>query len=162
MTKFSHSKILSFFIGVSVFVGCQSVMAVPIYRGVDANVNTGLASLAPGQFTWTPVNQVGSTLSTFNVPSLIKSCNFQFDVTGGNLQNPPQPGEHGDITGPGLGLPGYTATFDNNPPGHWSITHPVGINDQQARTAVSAFAILNRAVPGVLVNGALPNPPACN
>lgn len=152
MTKFSYSKILSFLIGVSVFVGCQSVMAVPIYRGVDASPN-GRASLAPGQFNFNP------TLSTFDLPAnapVQKPCNYQFDVTGGNLSPIPVVGEHGDITGPGLGLPGYTATFDDNPHGHWGITQPNGVSADQAKAAVSLLAQANR---GNVVNGTQVN---CN
>jgi hypothetical protein len=134
-------------VGLYIFLGCQSAMAVYIYRGVDANANTGLASLAPSQFNFNP------DLSTFDNPALApvqKPCNYRFDVTGPNIQNPPQPGNVGDITG----LPGYSATFNNNPLGHWSISPPAGVSQQGAKTAVSAFAKANR---GNVVNGTLQN-----
>jgi hypothetical protein len=149
MKKFACSNILSIILGLCVFIGCQSAMAVSIYRGVDANVNTGLASLAPGQFSFNP------TLSTFNAVGIApvhKPCEYRFDVTGGNIQNPPNVGEHGDVTG----LAGYTATFDNDPIGHWGITQPNGVSAANARIAVSVYALANR---GNVVNGTQGN---CN
>jgi hypothetical protein len=151
MIKFTCSKMLFIIVGLYIFLGCQSAMAAStdIYRAVDANPNNGHASLAPGQFNFNP------ELSTFDNPALApvqKRCNYRFNVTGPNVQNPPQQGDSGIITGLG-----YVATFDNNPPGHWSISHPAGIPPQQARAAVSAFAQANRN--GNVVNGTLQN---CN
>ncbi|MGZ5006495.1 MAG: hypothetical protein ACXWFI_01165 [Methylobacter sp.] len=142
MKKIVSLNALSAVLGLSVFIGCQSVMAVPIYRGVDRLAN-GNAKLTPNQFNFNP------ELSTFNAVGIApvqKPCEYRFDVSGGNIQNPPNVGEHGDVTG----LVGYTATFDNNPPGHWSIQQPHGVSADNARTAVSVYALANR---GNVVNG---------
>lgn len=119
---------------------------VDIYRGVDANQNTGRASLAPSQFRFNP------DLSTFNDPLLApvqKKCNFRFTVT---LADEP---EVGDI-GPVYGLDGYIATYDNNPVGHWGITHPADKTADEAKQEVSDYA---KANPDRVVNGTLNN---CN
>lgn len=148
MVKFSHLKML-FITGLCGCLGLQSAIAADIYRGVDANVNTGRASLAPGQFNFNP------TLSTFGNPALApvqKPCNYRFQVLGPNIQDPPVPGNVGDVTG----LPGYTAFFDDNPPGHWGIIHPPGVTPLDAKAAVSAYAQANR---GNVVNGTQNN---CN
>jgi len=120
-----------------------------VYRGVNANANSGLASLAPGQFAFNP------ELSTFDNPQLApvqKPCNYRFQVTNLPGNPPPVQGIAGAVTG----LLGYTATFDNNPPGHWSINAPAGVTPQQAAAAVSVYALANR---GNVVNGTQQN---CN
>ncbi|RCK43896.1 hypothetical protein TH25_20890 [Thalassospira profundimaris] len=128
------------------FMTTPALADVDIYRGVDANQNTGRASLAPSQFRFNP------DLSTFNNPAnapVQKSCNFRFTVT---LAGNPQQGANGPV----VGLPGYTATFDNNPQGHWGIIHPTNVTADQAKQAVADYAQANR---GRVVNGALNN---CN
>ncbi|HEX8698270.1 MAG TPA: hypothetical protein VF815_05505 [Myxococcaceae bacterium] len=118
-----------------------------IYRGVDqSNPGTGRASLAPSQFNFNP------ELSTFDNPGMapvLKPCNYRFTVSNVAHQ-PPQPGDTGAVDG----LPGYTATFDNNPPGHWGIQHPAGVTPAQAKTAVSQYAQDNRdnVINGTAVN----------
>lgn len=127
---------------------------VNVYRGVNANANTGLASLAPGQFNFNP------ELSTFNNPGVapvLKPCNYRFTITG-VANNPAQPNDNGTVLFAGASLPVgvYTATFDNNPPGHWGVYHPGAVTALQARAAISAYAQANR---GNVVNGTLGN---CN
>ncbi|PKR53579.1 hypothetical protein [Thalassospira marina] len=128
------------------FMTTPALADVDIYRGVDANQNSGRASLAPSQFSFNP------DLSTFNDPALApvqKRCNFRFTVT---LADDPVVGDHGPV----VGLEGYTATFDNNPAGHWGIAHPANVNADAAKAAVSAYAQVNR---DRVVNGTLNN---CN
>jgi hypothetical protein len=125
-----------------------AVFDVDIYRGVDANPNSGLASLAPGQFRFNP------TLSTFLLPAqapVLKACNYRFHLTD-VAHDPPQTNDTGNVTG----LPGYIATYDDNPPGHWGIQQPNGVTPDEAKAAVSAYALLNR---GNVVNGTQNN---CN
>jgi hypothetical protein len=128
------------------FMATPALADVGIYRGVDANAKSGLASLAPGQFRFNP------DLSTFNDPALApvqKACNYRFTVV---LQGAPAVGAHGPVQG----LAGYVATFDNNPAGHWGIAHPADVTADQAKQAVSDYAKANR---GNVVNGTQNN---CN
>lgn len=115
-----------------------------IFRGVDANANTGRATLSPSQFAFNP------DLSTFAAPGqapVQKQCNYRFTVSG--LPNdPPHVGDSGTVDG----LPDYTAVFDDNPLGHWGIRQPNGVTPDQAKQAVSAYAQANR---GNVVNGTL-------
>jgi hypothetical protein len=121
---------------------------VHVYRGVDANVNSGRATLSPSQFSF------NADLSTFMDPAqapLQKPCNYRFQITG-VAHEPPEPNDTGAVTG----LPNYTAIYDNNPAGHWGIQHPNDVSPDQAKAAVSAYAQQNR---GNVVNGTLNN---CN
>ncbi|OKH86554.1 hypothetical protein [Thalassospira sp. TSL5-1] len=127
------------------FMTTPALADVDIYRGVDAKQN-GRATLSPSQFNFNP------DLSTFNDPALApvhKSCNFRFTVT---LADDPEVGD----SGPVVGLEGYTATYDNNPEGHWGIAHPANVNADEAKAAVSLYAQANR---GRVVNGTQNN---CN
>lgn len=111
---------------------------VDVYRGVDAKPN-GKAVLSPSQFRFNP------TLSTFRLPTdapVQKPCQVRFVITG--LPNsPPVAGDSGAVQN----LAGYTATFDNNPAGHWSIQQPGGVSADDAKTAVSNYA---KTVPNVI------------
>jgi hypothetical protein len=118
------------------------MVTIPVYRGVGRNGN-GRAQLSPSQFRF------NNDLSTFGAPTN-SPCNYQFDITG-IPANPAQPGDSGPVSG----LPGYVATFDDVPPGHWSIARPVGTSTTAARQAVSVYAQANR---GFVVAGAQ----ACN
>lgn len=117
---------------------------VDIFRGVDANPNNGRATLSPSQFNFNP------DLSTYINPILApvqKACNYRFTVQ--NVpNNPPMVGDTGTIQG----LEGYSATFNNVPPGHWQVLPPNGTTSASAKAAVSAFAQNNR---GGVVNGTL-------
>ncbi len=115
-----------------------------IFRGVNANANNGNAQLGPAQFGF-------PNMSTFGNPAqapVPRPCNYRFQVTG-VANDPPHVGDSGPVTG----LPGFTATFDDNPPGHWTVTAPAA--DPAPATTVSAYAQANRA--GNVVNGTQQN-----
>ena len=127
------------------FMTTPALADVDIYRGVDAKPN-GKATLSPSQFNFNP------DLSTFNHPALAptqKACNYRFTVV---LQGVPAV----NVQGPVQGLPGYVATFDNDPEGHWGIAHPANISANAAKAAVSQYAQANR---GNVMNGTKNN---CN
>lgn len=156
MKKFNAPTILSIILGLSVFIVCQSAMAdlTYIYRGVDANASNK-ATLSPSQFNFTGEP---ATLSTFSIPNgapVQKPCNYRFEVTGPNIQDPTAQGDSGAVTG----LDGYTATFDNDPIGHWGITRPDGVTVAEAKIAVSDYA---KATRGNVVYGNAATPPNCN
>jgi len=123
-------------------VGCatkpeapQNTVNVQIEREVDANANTGRATLSPGQFRFNP------TLSTFAPPAIapvLKACKYQFTAQG--VPTPVVVGASGTVQG----LPGYVATFDDQPQGHWGIAAPPGETPASAAAAVSAYAQQNR------------------
>lgn len=130
---------------VAAIVGCASqteMMApfvnVSIYRGVDSS-NAGRAKLGPGQFAF------NADLSTFSSPAsapVQKACNYMFTAT-------PAVAAVG-ASGAVVGLPGYVATFDDHPQGHWSIAAPPGTAAVDAASAVSTYTQANR---GNVVNG---------
>jgi len=140
-------------LGVAVLaVGCatrspvpQMVINVSIDREVDAAAN-GRATLSPGQFAFNP------TLSTFAPPAVapvLKACKYRFTVVG-----VPTPVVVG-ASGPVQGLPGYVATFNDQPPGHWDMAIPPGQTAASAAAGVSAYAQQNR---GNLQQGTSPVP----
>ncbi len=142
-------------------LGVSSAWAfdVDVYRGVDANAVTGRATLSPSQFRFNP------DLSTFNTTAATgKPCNYRFTITG-VANNPAQQGDQGTVHFAGASLPVgvYTATFNNLPPGHWSIDHPGAINADAAKLAIGTYAQANR---GNVVGGTfVPVPPSvavCN
>ena len=135
-------------------VGCatrpesaQVLINVSVDREVDANAN-GRATLSPSQFGFNP------TLSTFAPPAVapvLKACKYRFTVVG--VPTPVVVGANGPVQG----LPGYVATFNNQPPGHWDIAIPPGQTAASAAAGVSAYAQLNR---GSIQQGTSPVP--CN
>ncbi len=123
---------------------------VHVYRGVNANANSGIASTSPGQFSFTGIPAALSTFDSVDGAPVAKPCLFRFTVTG-VAHDPAVAGDTGTIAG----LPGYTATFDNDPEGHWSITMPGGVDALQARAEVSLFA--SNPANRVIVNGSQNN-----
>lgn len=111
-------------------VAAADARAFEIFRSVAHN-NNGVATLSPSQFSFN-----AGPLSTFDWAHRPNSnCYVEFRVQ--NLPNdPPQANDAGTVQG----LAGYTATFDNNPAGHWSITRPGGTSAAQARIDVSNYA----------------------
>lgn len=139
---------------VSAMLAAASIFSLPaeafdVYRGVDAAAN-GNARLNPGTFRFNP------ELSTFS-PRVRTGgkCNVRFTVQ--NLpNNPPQQGDQGDVAGlPQHNGNSYTATFDNVPPGHWSVAQPAGVLAATAQQEVSQWAQANRA--NVVENGSQAN-----
>lgn len=121
----------------------QIVYVTTIYRGVDANSNNGKAKLSPSQFRFNP------DMSTFNAATYVtiaKDCWYTFTVTV-NEDPPPAVGHSGQVNEL---PPGYIATFDNDPPGHWSVAHPANVTADAAKVVVAQYAQANR---GNLVNG---------
>jgi len=105
---------------------------VHVYRGVAKEPN-GPAILSKPQFTFK--NGVISTFDAAHLNSINQACRFRFKIT--NLDRAqPQPNDRGDVDG----LPNFTATFDNNPAGHWSIAKPQNLNPTKAAEAVSTYA----------------------
>jgi hypothetical protein len=148
MKKFPFSRILSLAIGGIILGVCLTTMAaVTLYRGVDAN-KTGKANLSPSAFRFDPVSGVPNAveLSTFNsidAASAVKPypCFLTFSASAVSMVG---------ATGAVSGLPGYIATYDNDPAGHWSIMAPLNVSSSVARSAVSSYAQAGR--PGVLAS----------
>lgn len=107
-----------------------------VFRAVQAN-NAGVARTNPGQFRFNP------SLSTFDAAHLPPSpCYVVFLITGVQ-NNPPQQGDTGLVDDLKHGDAYYTATFNNNPPGHWDIELPDGVTDPEGRQDVSDYARAN-------------------
>lgn len=120
---------------------------IHVYRGVDANLKTGKATLSPSQFRFNPEL---STFARIDQSPSPKPCNYRFQVTG-VAHDPPRRGDSGQV----LGLPaGYIAYFNNDPAGHWGIRHPAGVTPEEAKQVVATYAQSNR---GDVVNGTIHN-----
>lgn len=172
-----RSRILAATLTALVALGATSAAhAYSVYRSVTAN--------AGGVVVWTAVNfgvsgQPTPTLSFFyflddnaaraGLPAA--QCFVKVDL--GNLNNPlvgtqvpvgnagiPVNGAVGDNPNP---FP-WNITFDDNPPGHWSIAkteiqNPVSTNAAAGRVAAAGFqSLATTGGSGVtVVNGLLPN-----
>ncbi|MFK0165194.1 hypothetical protein [Rhizobium sp. NPDC090279] len=153
-----------------------AVYAYPVYRSVTAN--------AGGVVVWNAANfgvsgQPVPTLSFFHfvddnaaragLPDA--QCLVKVDL--GNLVNP-LVGTQVPVGNPGIpvnGAPGdnprpfpWNITFDDNPPGHWSIAkteiqNPPSSNNAASRVAAAGFqSLATTGGSGVtVVNGLLPN-----
>jgi hypothetical protein len=159
MKKIPFSRILSLVIGGLILGACLTTMAaVTLYRGVGvSNPNTGRATLNPGAFRFDPVSGVPGSVELSTFDSIVAAsaangaypCYLTFTASA-----VPVVGASGVV----LGLPGYVATYDNNPAGHWSIMAPAGVSSAVARGDVSVYAQAGR--PGVLVSTV--QQPNCN
>lgn len=113
--------------------------AKDIYRGVDMGEATDPV-LTPNQFIYNGAPAGMSTFDTQDGAPVEKPCLYKYTVT--NLPNdPPLPGDSGGVST----LPvGYTAVFDNNPAGHWSIRSPAGVSNANAAKTTSESAMHHR------------------
>jgi hypothetical protein len=138
---FRKHLVIAICLALALACTAQAQHNITILRGVDANVNTGYASMPPGQFAFTGNPETLSlfdTTANAHAANVTKPCYVHIVV---NMPNdPPVQGNQGTITVNGHA---YAVTFDNNPVGHWSIF----LGGQQQATARADFSAHARANP---------------